>query len=112
MADTLICSVELNKEKGQGIIVKVQNASGQITQTIQMDGTKVTVTVKGAQSTSTITQDSESLELKVVGPAETNVNISELSKAILTASRSVKPQTLAASSRRSESGGTSCWNGS
>ncbi|HVJ88906.1 MAG TPA: hypothetical protein VM580_03820, partial [Labilithrix sp.] len=72
MADTLICSVELNKEKDKGITVKIQNSSGQITQTFQMDGTKITVTVKGAQSTSTITQDSESLELKVVGPAETS----------------------------------------
>ena len=42
---TLVCTVELDKAKG--VTVKVENADDQITQTVVMDGTSITITVKG-----------------------------------------------------------------
>jgi hypothetical protein len=55
----LVCTVELDKEKG--VTVKVENADDQITQTVVMDGTSITITVKGSSETSTIVQKQDSI---------------------------------------------------
>src|SRR4029450_5593330 len=72
MSDTLICWVELKKTNGDGITINVQNDSGKVTQTIPLDGTPLTVTVKGEDSTSTITQDATKIIHEVKGPQETS----------------------------------------
>lgn len=58
---TLVCRVELDKKKG--IVLTVENAQGKITQTVVMDGTKVTTTVKGSSETSTIVQKEDSIQI-------------------------------------------------
>jgi hypothetical protein len=55
----LVCTVELDKEKG--VTVKVENADDSITQTVVMDGTSITITVKGSEETSTIVQKQDSI---------------------------------------------------
>ncbi|MFP2895531.1 hypothetical protein [Corallococcus sp. 4LFB] len=60
---TLVCKIELDKEKG--ITVQVDNADDQITQTLVMDGTSITITVKGQQETSTIVQKQDSIVVTV-----------------------------------------------
>lgn len=60
---TLICKVELDKQKG--ITVTVDNADGKITQTVHMDGTAITIKVQGQSDTSTITQKADSIHIKV-----------------------------------------------
>jgi hypothetical protein len=55
----LVCTVELDKEKG--VTVKVENADDQITQTVVMDGTSITITVKGSEETSTYVQKQDSV---------------------------------------------------
>jgi hypothetical protein len=57
----LVCRVELDKQKG--IVLTVENGEGKITQTIVMDGTKITTTVKGSSQTSTITQKEDSIQI-------------------------------------------------
>ncbi|MCK6593520.1 MAG: hypothetical protein HUU21_04035 [Polyangiaceae bacterium] len=59
---TLVCTIELDKQAG--VTVKVENADGKITQTIVMDGTAITITVKGESDTSTITQKADSVVIK------------------------------------------------
>jgi uncharacterized ParB-like nuclease family protein len=56
---TLVCKIELDKTKG--ITVTVENADGQITQTMVMDGTSITTKVKGQSDTSTIVQKADSI---------------------------------------------------
>jgi hypothetical protein len=56
---TLVCKIELDKTKG--ITVTVENADGQITQTLTMDGTSITTQVKGQSDTSTIVQKADSI---------------------------------------------------
>ncbi len=58
---TLVCRVELDKTKG--IVLTVENNEGNITQTIVMDGTSITTTVKGQNDTSTITQKGDSIQI-------------------------------------------------
>lgn len=56
---TLICTIELEKEKGKGITVTIGNEEDKITQILSMDGTSITLTVKkgdDAKDMSTITQ--------------------------------------------------------
>jgi hypothetical protein len=55
----LVCTVEMDKEKG--VTVKVENADDSITQTVVMDGTSITITVKGSEETSTIVQKQDSV---------------------------------------------------
>jgi hypothetical protein len=57
----LVCRVELDKEKG--IVLTVENSEGKITQTVVMDGTKITTTVKGSSETSTITQKEDGIQI-------------------------------------------------
>ena len=57
----LVCTVELDKEKG--VTVKVENADDQITQTVVMDGTSITITVKGSSETSTYVQKQDSVTI-------------------------------------------------
>lgn len=57
----LVCRVELDKKKG--IVLTVENGEGKITQTVVMDGTKITTTVKGANETSTITQQQDGVQI-------------------------------------------------
>src|SRR4051812_22152715 len=49
---TLVITHEMNKVNGTGVTITVQNDAGQITQTIHIDGTTITTTVKSATSTS------------------------------------------------------------
>ena len=60
---TLVCKIELDKVKG--ITVQVDNADDQITQTVVMDGTSITITVKGPQETSTVVQKQDSIVVTV-----------------------------------------------
>jgi len=57
----LVCRVELDKQKG--IVLTVENSEGKITQTVVMDGTKITTTVKGSSETSTITQKEDGIQI-------------------------------------------------
>jgi hypothetical protein len=61
---TLYCRIELKKEKG--ITVKVEDAQGKLTQTIEMDGTLIKLTCRDQNSgdVSTITQKADSVEIK------------------------------------------------
>jgi hypothetical protein len=58
---TLVCTVEMDKQKG--VTVKVENADDSITQTVVMDGTSITITVKGSEETSTIVQKQDSVTI-------------------------------------------------
>ncbi|MEO7329983.1 MAG: hypothetical protein ABI193_15515 [Minicystis sp.] len=61
---TLICTIELEKEKGKGITITIGNEEDKITQTLSMDGTRITLTVKkgdDAKDVSTITQTFDSV---------------------------------------------------
>ena len=63
---TLICTIELEKEKGKGITVTIGNEEDKITQILSMDGTKITLTVKkgdDAKDVSTITQTFDSVTI-------------------------------------------------
>ena len=60
---TLVCKVELDKAKG--ITITVDNEDGKITQTVTMDGTTLTIKVKGDQQTSTYEQKQDSIKIKV-----------------------------------------------
>ncbi|HOC58949.1 MAG TPA: hypothetical protein PKN70_03305 [Smithellaceae bacterium] len=57
---TLVCRVELDKNKG--IILTVENSSDKITQTITMDGKMIETVVKG-DSTSKITQTKDGITI-------------------------------------------------
>lgn len=56
---SLVCTIELDKKKG--ITVQIDNADDQITQTVTMDGTTLTLTVKDASNTSTYVQKADSV---------------------------------------------------
>lgn len=71
MSNTLVCSVELSKTAG--VTIKVTNAQGKIVQTVAMDGTTLTITVEGNGGVTTVTQNTDSLELKVAGEQDTSV---------------------------------------
>ena len=58
---SLVCRIELDKEKG--VLLTVENGDDKITQTIVMDGTSITTTVKGSEETSTITQKQDSIAM-------------------------------------------------
>lgn len=60
---TLICKVELDKQNG--ITITVDNEDGKITQTVTMDGTTLTIKVKGDKETSTYEQKQDSIKIKV-----------------------------------------------
>jgi hypothetical protein len=59
---TLVCRIELKKEKG--ITVKVEDQQGQLLQTIELDGKTIKLTCKSQQDTSTITQKPDGIEMK------------------------------------------------
>jgi hypothetical protein len=54
-----VCKIDMDK-KG-GVLVEVVNAEGMTTQSMYMDGLKITTTVKGPALTSTIVQDEASV---------------------------------------------------
>jgi hypothetical protein len=56
---SLICTIEMSKEKG--VTVKVTDSDGQVTQTVTMDGTTMTLEVTDGSNTSTITQKADSI---------------------------------------------------
>ncbi len=60
---TLVCRIELDKTTGAK--VTIENADGKITQTIHMDGTKITTKVAGEQNTSTIEQVADAITITV-----------------------------------------------
>ncbi len=55
--ETLVCRIELDKEKG--IILTVENDDDSIVQTIVMDGTSIKSKVEGSKDSSSITQTQE-----------------------------------------------------
>jgi hypothetical protein len=57
----LVCRVELDKTKG--IVLTVENGQDKITQTIVMDGTSITTTVKGRSETSKMTQKDNGIQI-------------------------------------------------
>lgn len=59
---TLVCTIELSKERG--VTVKVKNADDGITQTITMDGTTLAMTVAGSSETSSWTQTAEGITIQ------------------------------------------------
>jgi hypothetical protein len=59
MMSAKICKIELSKENG--ITVQVQN--GAVTQTITLDGDKITMEVQGTLGVSTIVQDGNSVKV-------------------------------------------------
>jgi len=58
---TLLCRIELNKEKG--VLVTVDNEADSITHTIVINDQSITTTSKGSSDTSTIVQGPESISL-------------------------------------------------
>ncbi len=59
---TLVCRVELDKEKG--LVFTVENKDGSITQTAVLDGESITLTNKGKDDVSSITQKPDSIAIK------------------------------------------------
>ena len=57
----LVCTLEMSKERG--VTITVANADGKITQTLTMDGTTVTLVVKGESEESSWTQKAESIAI-------------------------------------------------
>lgn len=57
----LVCTIELDKEKG--ITVKVEDPDGQVTQTITMDSKSITTEMKNSSHTSTVVQKPESVTI-------------------------------------------------
>lgn len=55
----LVCTIELDKEKG--VTVKVEDPDGQVTQTITMDSKSITTEMKNSSKTSTVVQKAESV---------------------------------------------------
>jgi hypothetical protein len=72
MADTFVCTFELNKTAG--ITVKLVNQTKQITQTVTLDGTAITLKFDNAQTqkSSTVTQKDESVVTEVKDQANTS----------------------------------------
>jgi hypothetical protein len=66
----LRCSIELNKTSG--ITVKVEDEDAKLSQTIVIDGAKITTTAKSEDSTSTVTQDATKICLEVKGSEDTS----------------------------------------
>jgi hypothetical protein len=60
---TLVCRIELDKHTGAK--VTIENADGKTTQTIHMDGTKITTKVQGPNATSTIEQVEDTITVTV-----------------------------------------------
>ncbi len=58
----LTCRIELHKTKG--VTVTVEDAQAKTSQTVVLDGTSLVFTCKDQQHTSTITQKSDSIEVK------------------------------------------------
>jgi hypothetical protein len=58
---TLLCRIELNKEKG--VLITVENEADSIVHTIVLNEQSITTTSKGSSETSTIVQDPESISL-------------------------------------------------
>ncbi len=81
MVDTLVCSIELSKTAGVTVLVK---KGDQVTQTITMDGTTVTIAVEHGDKKTTITQDAEGIELNVKGPADTSTVVQKADKVEIT----------------------------
>lgn len=59
----LVCTLEMSKETG--VTVTVKNADDEITQTITMDGTTLTMTVAGSEETSYWKQTQDKIEISV-----------------------------------------------
>jgi len=57
----LVCRIELDKTKG--IVLTLENSDGNIIQTIVMDGTNITTSVKGSDATSTIKQKQDGVTI-------------------------------------------------
>lgn len=58
---TLVCKIEVDKQNG--ILVEIANEDQNITQTIHMDGTSITIKVEGEENTSTFVQTADSITI-------------------------------------------------
>jgi phage baseplate assembly protein gpV len=58
----LICTLELDKEKG--LTVKVEDPEGKLTQTVTLDGQAITLEVKSASDTSTVVQKADGITIR------------------------------------------------
>jgi hypothetical protein len=76
---TLVCRIELNKQSG--ITVTVENADGQITQTIHLDGNAITTTCKGTMDSTVITQRPNTIITECKGAIATST-ITQVADAI------------------------------
>lgn len=58
---TLICTLEMDKEKG--LTIKVEDPDGKLTQTVTIDGKSITLEVKDDSDTSTVVQKPDSVTI-------------------------------------------------
>ena len=58
---TLICTLELDKEKG--LTVKVEDPEGKLSQTVTLDGQTITLEVKSSSDTSTVVQKADGITI-------------------------------------------------
>lgn len=58
---TLICTLEMDKEKG--LIIKVEDPDGKLTQTVTIDGKAITLEVKNDSDTSTVVQKPDAVTI-------------------------------------------------
>ena len=61
----LICTLKLSKTHGEGLTLTIFNKDDEVTQTVTMDGTTLTLTVaKGDDLKSTFTQTADTIAIK------------------------------------------------
>ena len=61
----LVCTLQLSKTNGEGLTLTIFNKDDEITQTVRMDGTTLTLTVaKGDDLKSTFTQTADTIAIK------------------------------------------------
>lgn len=58
---TLICTIELDKEKG--LTVKVEDPDGKLSQTVTLDGQTITLEAKSDSDTSTVVQKADAITI-------------------------------------------------
>ncbi|QMV14489.1 hypothetical protein [Vibrio spartinae] len=64
---TLICTIELSKDEGEGITVHVKNKDSSDEHQIQLSNTSITLISKNGSSTTQTTQTADSLSIDVDG---------------------------------------------
>jgi hypothetical protein len=90
----LICTIEMSKETG--VTIKVTDADGQVTQTVTMDGTTMTLKVADSSNTSTITQKADSI---VIACKDFQVNAETITCASTAATKHTSDDTFTVNSQ-------------